>query len=116
MAIATCGFSPLAMICVMVVGGCIIAFALTLGSRKFPPEMPIVGSCSMAISAACHSAPGEGIIASTEALQWGVVPGMLSAEGAGHCCFSRHKVELPEPGHMYAGVIGQKTGDLDRWK
>jgi hypothetical protein len=112
-AIATCGFSPIAMICVMVAGGCIITFALALGFRKFPPEMPIAGSCSMAISAACHSAPGEGVIASTEALQWGVVPWMLSAEGAGHCCFSRDRVGLPIPGHMYAGVIGEKTGDLD---
>jgi hypothetical protein len=115
-AIATCGFSPIAMICVIVAGGCITIFAITLGFRKFPPEMPIAGSCSMAISAACHSAPGEGVTASTEALQWGVVPWMLSAEGAGHCCFSKDRVGLPIPGHMYAGVMGGKTGDLDHRK
>jgi len=49
-AIATCGFSPIAMICVMMAGGCIIAFALTLGFRKFPPEMAVAAWPSLQLA------------------------------------------------------------------
>lgn len=87
-AVATCGFSPV---------------AIGLGCRRFDGSMPLVGSCSAAISAACHAPPWDSH-ASTQALQWGSVSGMTSPDGIGHCCFSSGVVSDPVPGQEYAGI------------
>lgn len=104
-AVATCGFSPFAMCAVLVAGAIIIIFAICLGYRRFDGSMPLVGSCSTAISAACHAAPWD-IQAPTNALQWGSVSGMTSPEGVGHCCFASSSVSEPVPGQEYAGIDG----------
>lgn len=102
-AVATCGFSPVAMIFVIVAGILVVLAAVAGGCRQYKPGMPLVGSCSAAISAACHG-PFEEQRASTKSLQWGVVSEMVGTEGIGHCCFSTGTVTRPVEGQLYAGT------------
>lgn len=69
---STCGSSPRAIICAMLLS-LIICTALALGARRFKSNMPLVGNCSAAISAACHPPAGdkEGAF---EPVMWGEIP------------------------------------------
>ena len=98
----TCGYSPLAIICTLGVGSLMGLFLAALACfRRFKSGMPIAGSSSLAISAACHPYPsleGSGEahrMSGTEMkpLQWGVV--VARYEGAEHCSFSDGEVRLP---------------------
>jgi hypothetical protein len=86
----------------MIIGTCLATFAAVLGFRRYKPGMQLVGSCSVAISAACH---GRSDIDTTAPLQWGVT----SKEGAevGHCTFSDRAVEIPREGVLYEGCFMQ---------
>lgn len=97
-AISTCGYSPIAIMLTMVIGSCLTVFMVVLGLRRYKPGMPMVGSCSAAISAACH---GRLDIDTTAPLQWGVTS--EEGEGVGHCAFSDSEVRMPMEGAMYAG-------------
>ncbi|OCT55026.1 hypothetical protein CLCR_02775 [Cladophialophora carrionii] len=102
--IASCGFSPLAMILVMACGGLIIVVTFGLGwLRKYDARMPLVGSCSAAIAAACHQ-PDWDTDASLKPVQWGVIPGAVDRKGVGHCAFTSGKVEPLVEGKEYAGI------------
>ncbi|KIW27128.1 uncharacterized protein PV07_06897 [Cladophialophora immunda] len=102
--IATCGFSPLAMIVVLVLGGVLVVATLGLGMMmKYDASIPLVGSCSAAIAAACHQ-PSWDTDASLKAVQWGVIPGMVDSGGVGHCAFSSGEVEPVREGRAYAGT------------
>jgi hypothetical protein len=101
--IQTCGFSPIAifgaLVAAVVMPGAIIAF----GYVPYQRGMPLVGSCSLAISAACH--PGEHVYGSriaTQKMKWGAV---ASNDGVGHCTFSAEEVGPPVVGEMYAGKL-----------
>ncbi|KAK5047311.1 hypothetical protein LTR84_006833 [Exophiala bonariae] len=52
--LATCGFSPIGMIFVIICGIVMLICLLCIGLIKLDGTMPIVSSCSAAISAACH--------------------------------------------------------------
>lgn len=99
----TCGYSPLGMIVTVLAGFLLIVFAIALGCRRMKPGMPMAGSCSAAISAACHAPEGT-----SEVLPviWGVIPGANSEtedhQIVGHCAFSNEHVEVPVEGHLYA--------------
>ena len=71
------------------------------GFRKYDDGIPLVGSCSAAISAACHAQRGDEM-AFLKPLMWGKVQD--SRDGVGHCCFSSFEVERPVSGDLYAGV------------
>lgn len=78
--------------------------ALTLGYFKhLDGDMPPAGSCSAAISAACH--PPESGSDSLKPLQWGVVSqdvyGMNQEEG-GHISFLSAAVTGPVKGFYYS--------------
>lgn len=78
--------------------------------------MPVAGSCSLAIAAACHSSyvekdddisngddDSEKLGAEYQPLKWGVetlIPGEIEAE-IGHCTFSSGEVEMPQNGTVY---------------
>ena len=98
--ISTCGYSPIAIIFALAVGALILLAGLGLGFRRYAGSIPLAGSCSAAISAACH---GKGTEVGTERmpLMWGVV----SEEGSviGHCAFSAEEVGTPLVGMLYAG-------------
>ena len=94
------GYSAYAMVIVLAVGS-IMALALLLnGLRTLDPGVPLVGSCSLAISAACHGPHGDHD-ASLLPLQWGAVS-HESESGPGHCCFTSFDVEKPIVGQRYA--------------
>ena len=80
---------------------------IALGFRRFNAGMPIAGSCSLAIAAACHP-PKDDVDAAYLPVQWGVpVNRERNAEGydeVGHCTFTSEQVEPPVLGRKYAGI------------
>lgn len=79
--------------------GLIIALLL-IGLRKFPLGVPIISTCSAAISAACHQPLPEDEKAYMFPVQWGEVGEDTS--GVGHCCFTTARdVKPPTAGKFY---------------
>ncbi|KAK2763325.1 hypothetical protein FQN54_009961 [Arachnomyces sp. PD_36] len=66
-----CGFSLVSLIFAIVLGGLLILVAILLGLRRFKSRMPLMVSCSVAISAACHPRKGEGH--ALKPVMWGEV-------------------------------------------
>jgi hypothetical protein len=64
-----------------------------MGTVKFKSGMPVVSTCSAAISAACHPSYHEEAGAHLMELQWGVTDEM---DGVGHCSFSARKITMPD--------------------
>ena len=89
----TCGWSPLAVLLVMCGGVFMIAGAIGMGWRKYQPGMPLRGTNSAVLAAACHVAGGEGNI-ECKKLKWGVV-------STGHCAFSSGEPDFPQEGVAY---------------
>lgn len=95
------GLSPAPMLVVIIMGTCLIAIAVGLGSRKLAGKsMPVAASCSFALAAAAHRAAGD-VDAAVLAVQWGEVVGMGDAD-VGHCCFTSQDVVGVVPGKKYA--------------
>ena len=66
--------------------------------------MPLAGSCSAAISAACHLPEGN-TNASTKALLWSVVDKGAEENtdtAISHCSFTSFEVTAPVEGQLYA--------------
>ncbi|KAF7511429.1 hypothetical protein GJ744_004618 [Endocarpon pusillum] len=99
--ITACGYSPLAIVCAVSVGTLMLLALLVLSSQKLKPGIPIVGSNSFTISAACHP-PKEDEDVAFKHLMWGAVS---HQEGnlPGHCCLTSLDVEKPRCGNFYAG-------------
>ena len=104
--VSTCGYSLMAMIFVIILGSVIVLLGICFGFRKSRGGMPLAGSCSAAISAACHP-PEADVNASLKRVMWGVVVGdsfQYEGECVGHCSFTSSKVEAPVVGKYYAGL------------
>ena len=105
--ISTCGYSNIAIIFVIVVGLLVILTGIAHGFRRYKPGIPLAGSCSAAISAACHGPP-EDEKASLKPVKWGVAPQSKDEESAsesvGHCCFTSLPVDFPIEDSFYAGL------------
>ncbi|KAM7207248.1 hypothetical protein V8F20_002310 [Naviculisporaceae sp. PSN 640] len=98
----TTGWSPLGLVLTALAGTLMIVCLLITAWRKLPSGMPVVGNCSLAMSAACHTIPFEPD-AWKKKVSWGVVPREEgnSAEPL-HCSFtSRLDVEYPTEGEFY---------------
>lgn len=94
-----------------------------MGFRKYKPGIPLVGSCSAAISAACHPPQGDDK-PSRKVVQWGSC-GPMSTLGmtgddqtlssgeseTGHCSLTSFNVEPPVEG-AFVCWSAQKEGDL----
>ena len=78
-----------------------VAAGIFNGFRRFKSSIPLVASCSAAISAACH-ASADNVNASLLPVMWGAVD--TEGEGVGHCCFSSQKVERLIAGKLYAAL------------
>lgn len=93
-------YSPLAIIIAISVGFIFIAIPIALAFRKLHPGIPIVGSNSALISAACHPAlEGD---ASLLPVKWGVTATSIDPEtGIGRCSISSGEVSEPIEGHLY---------------
>ena len=130
--IIRCGFSPLAILMIVIVGFLILLVAITTGFSRYPEVgMPLAGSCSLAISAACHPPPNDDR-PSEKPVMWGALKegvadtdigeehslfrpldsqqaSSVNAEGpemtkVGHCTFTSLPVEEPVKGELYAGM------------
>ncbi|KAM0421030.1 hypothetical protein ACHAPT_011101 [Fusarium lateritium] len=101
---ATCGYSPVAIICVMLVSSVMVAAVAITATRRLPTAIPVVGSCSLAIAASCHHPDGiPQPDAPYHALQWGVM-GKSETDVDGvylHCGFSTEEVGKPQDGLEY---------------
>jgi hypothetical protein len=101
MHITTCGYSPIAIISVLILGLLMLIALIGVGYIPYNRAMPLAGSCSMVISAACHAEKNDQDQLSTRKLQWGVVQAGAD-DRIGHCSFSALPVEPPVVGQMYA--------------
>ena len=103
--ISTCGYSPIALIFLIILGSIVVLLGIANGFRKARVGMPLAGSCSAAISAACHP-PETDVDVSMKRVMWGVVNRESFKhldESVGHCSFTSFKVEAPIVGKLYAG-------------
>ena len=97
--ISTCGYSPIAIITVIILGSIMVLLGILNGFRRYKAGMPLIGSCSAAISAACHAMKKD-----PDAALLRVMWGAVETQGAvGHCCFSSFDVSPPVDGEAYAG-------------
>ncbi|WJG35878.1 uncharacterized protein FOBCDRAFT_204566 [Fusarium oxysporum Fo47] len=93
-------YSPLAVMISIIIGGVmLLGLWLTALYIKLPGEMPIVRSCSAAISAACHG-PGWDVNASMKALSYGSVEGH-SPNGTEHVAFCSGETRPLRDGVVY---------------
>jgi len=97
--ISTLGYSSIAIMTVIIYGTIVVLIGIGMAFRRYKPGMPLVGSCSAAISAACHR-PNDDVDASRKGVMWGVVS---VGNGIGHCCITSFEVETPVVGELYAG-------------
>ncbi|KAM3071463.1 hypothetical protein ACMFMF_007935 [Clarireedia jacksonii] len=72
--VSAMGYSALALFLAFLTCFVMLAFIYSKALRRVGSEIPMVGSCSAAISAACHVSNDEGDI-STIPIQWGAVKG-----------------------------------------
>lgn len=100
--LSACGYSSIAIISTIILGSIIVLFGILTGLRKYKEGMPLVGSCSAAISAACHSMRNDPN-ASLFPVMWGATK-VENENSVGHCCFSSLDVSPPVEGEVYAGV------------
>ncbi len=103
--VSTCGYSPIAIIFVIIVGSLAALSGIIVGARRSVATMPLAGSCSAVISAACHP-PERDEKPSLKPVMWGVVAKEdpnPSDEDIGHCTFTSFEVEPPTVGQVYAG-------------
>lgn len=102
------GLSDLALFCFSVLMGLTWIFMAGMAFRKFKSWMPLVGSCSAAISAACHPPMGENLDALPLGLvKWGETrtpPTWMREfdEQHGHCSFTSLGTSNPSQGRLYA--------------
>lgn len=115
----TCGYSPFAILCVIFLALVMMAVLVGFASKRYTACIPVVGSCSMAISAACHG--GDSVAGgdlATSKLQWGVTSSpssVSSASPVGHCAFSSRDVGGLVEGCLYAGS-GSGAGETGKLK
>jgi len=97
----TCGYPPIALFLVILVGLLLMVTTLLLGRRRYEAGIPLAANCSTVISAAYHTKDdfADSKVAYLP-LQWGVTH--LEGE-VGHCAFSTEEVTFPEEDHLYAG-------------
>ncbi|KAK1500813.1 hypothetical protein CTAM01_06265 [Colletotrichum tamarilloi] len=96
--VRACGWSPLGVFCVLVVIIFMMGILIVTERRRLRfGVMPVAGSCSAAISAACHPGSDEGKMWE-KTLRWGVV----DSSTVGPCSFSSEPVSVPVCGRLYS--------------
>ena len=99
--LVTCGYSPPAIILVIAVSLLMAAAVAIVASWRLPSTVPVVGSCSIAIAAACHHPDGiPQPCAPLAPLAWGLIQ---SDKGIScHCGFSSEPVDAPMAEEYYS--------------
>ncbi|KAL9622901.1 MAG: hypothetical protein Q9160_002827 [Pyrenula sp. 1 TL-2023] len=102
----TCGYSIMPIIFSIALG-CAMLLALLMLSliMRLPGDMPLIGSNSAVISAACHGADRDEDAAAMPLL-WGVTA-QAEEDEVGHCAFTSGAVQMPMEGRLYAGAKGK---------
>ncbi|MCJ1283445.1 hypothetical protein MMC26_002774 [Xylographa opegraphella] len=99
----TCGWSPAAIMSVIIVGVFMIAFGFLTGRRRYRAGMPLAASSSTVISAACHvNRELEPKDLPYLRIKWGVMSTGDTNDEIGHCAFSALEPKMPEEGHLYS--------------
>ena len=98
---STIGYSCIPLLVVIILGSVTVLAGIFNGFRRYKPGIPLAGSCSAAISAACH-VPEEDVHAAEKPVLWGVVS--VKEDGVGHCSFTSLETEAPVEGESYAGL------------
>lgn len=104
------GHSTLGIVLACLTGFVMLVFINFKALQKCRQCIPLVGSCSAAVSAACHR-PEDDVQASLKPVQWGVqgfdrenVRSWKSGERrVGHCSFTSTLTSPPIPRRWYAG-------------
>lgn len=108
--LVSCGFSPVAIVTTICVGVVMLLCLSGTAFRRFKSGMPVAGSNSLAMSAACHSYSlaredecdgGNWLREEYLPLKWGAVP-FPGQHEVGHCTFSSEEVETPRDGFLYS--------------
>ena len=92
------GCSGIALVFTVILSGLMIALLLVICYRKHHPKMPVVASCSFAISAACHP-PTDDDKGALGRLMYGVTG--VNGDGTRHVSFSSGEVTHLVPGVFY---------------
>ncbi|KAK5703240.1 hypothetical protein LTR97_004189 [Elasticomyces elasticus] len=101
--LSTVGFSCTPIVVIIVLGSCMLLAAIGTGCRSFASSgIPVAGSCSVAISAACHR-PKDDVNAGVLEVKWGEIHGEGTSE-VGHCAFTTEEVQDLVFGRAYAGA------------
>jgi hypothetical protein len=108
------GYSPVAILCTIILGTVMLTALMLTGLRKFRNNMPIASSCSASISSLCHL-PHHGDEDHREApylpLQWGVLPEVhddSSTVTSVYCSFSSREVRTP----TWEEMLSSRTRNL----
>lgn len=98
--ISACGYSPLAILIVILILVLSLLVMLGAGRQKLTPTIPVCGTNSVAIAAACHySDEGDPDVA-CKPLPWGVTEEAEKSK-PGHCSMSDKDVGKPVAGLVY---------------
>ncbi|KAK3899103.1 hypothetical protein C8A05DRAFT_46749 [Staphylotrichum tortipilum] len=98
----TCGWSPLSVGCTISAGALLVLLPILFGILPFPSGLPVAGSCSAAIAAACHQTPSESE-SWDKPLELGVPANKETGPtSADHCFFSSNEMRYPEKGRWYS--------------
>lgn len=110
--VMTCGYTPVAIVSAISVGGAILLGIVALAFRRLDSTMVVAGGCSLAIAAACHPKYDPNL--QNEAQQVHIHPpeedmayfpvkwGAVAVDGeVGHGTFTSKEAEMPEAGRFY---------------
>lgn len=100
----SCGYSPIAIMFVIILAVVMMLFGVGTGMKRYNPGIPIAGSCSVVLSAACHMEDNNTANSemASKPLRWGVIRSG-GVDEVGHCAFSASEVTLPQESALYAG-------------
>lgn len=98
-------YSPLPLFVALLVGAVMVLLLIALSFRKLKSDIPLAGSCSAAISAACHPPRGEDTEKSVLGdVMWGETgtPDHGYGDDRGHCSFTSSQTQRPSGTKLYA--------------
>lgn len=94
------GYLPLAIVLAIVLGAILMLVLVGMSFRKLNPGIPLVGSCSLAISAACGNTRESNV--ETKPLQYGVLSHRApEQDGTQYVGFSQYEVQPLVTGVRY---------------
>lgn len=98
--ISACGYSTLMILVTLIFLLIMAVIMIGLSFRPLNAPMPLVGTSSLAVSAACHH-PNDPETEARKPLLWGVTRRPVDGK-PGHCAFSSTRVSYPVPGDFYS--------------